>query len=142
VARAFENVRRLDDKHADPAAVLTAWLESHVSKFAEIHRFVKIALDFRSSHEGNPEIARSIDRFYDEERKMLSSVIRQGIKQKIFKPVDPIRLSQFISTYLDGCMVRSVILSDFDLEGAVRDLHRRVFEMLGHTGKRKWRRPR
>ncbi|MEZ5827698.1 MAG: TetR/AcrR family transcriptional regulator [Hyphomicrobiales bacterium] len=137
VARAFENVRALDDKHADPAAVLTAWLESHVSKFAEIHRFVKIALDFRGSHEGNPEIARSIDRFYDEERKMLSRVIRQGIKQGIFDPVDPIRLSQFISTYLDGCMVRSVILSDFDLEAAVRDLHRRVFDMLGCTSKQR-----
>jgi AcrR family transcriptional regulator len=143
VARAFENVRALDDKGADPATVLTAWLENHVSKFAEIHRFVKIALDFRGSHEGNREIARSIDRFYEEERRMLSKVIRQGIKQKIFKPVDPIRLGQFISTYLDGCMVRSVILSDFDLEAAVRDLHRRAFDMLGYTGKQRMtRRPR
>jgi len=143
VARAFENVRKLDDKGADPATVLTAWLENHVSKFAEIHRFVKIALDFRGSHEGNPEIARTIDRFYEEERRMLSKVIRQGIKQGIFKPADPIRLGQFISTYLDGCMVRSVILSDFDLEAAVRDLHRRAFDMLGYTGKQRMaRRPR
>lgn len=137
VARAFENVRALDDKHPDPANVLTAWLDSHVSKFAEIHRFVKIALDFRGSHEGDPRIAKSIDRFYDEERKMLSKVIRQGITQGMFKPVDPIRMGQFISTYLDGCMVRSVILSDFDLKSAVDDLHRRVFEMLGHKPKRR-----
>ena len=52
----------------------------------------------------------------------------------MFKPVDPNRMAQFISTYLDGCMVRSVILPDFDLKGAVRDLHRRVLEMLGYTG--------
>ena len=44
-------------------------------------------------------------------------------------------MAQFISTYLDGCMVRSVILPDFDLKGAVRDLHQRVLEMLGYTGK-------
>jgi len=44
-------------------------------------------------------------------------------------------MAQFISTYLDGCMVRSVILTDFDLEGAVRDLQRRVLEMLGYSGK-------
>jgi len=42
-------------------------------------------------------------------------------------------MAQFISTYLDGCMVRSVILTDFDLDGAVRDLHRRVLEMLGYA---------
>ena len=53
----------------------------------------------------------------------------------MFKPVDPNRMAQFISTYLDGCMVRSVILPDFDLKGAVRDLHQRVLEMLGYAGK-------
>lgn len=137
VGRAFDNVRALDDRNADPASILTAWLENHVSQYAEIHRFVKIALDFRGSHEGNPAVAQSIDRFYDEERKMLSKVIREGISQKIFKPVDPIRMAQFISTHLDGCMVRSVILSDFDLGGAVRDLHARVWEMLEYSGKQR-----
>ncbi len=142
VGRAFENVRALDDRNADPASIITTWLENHVSKFAEIHRFVKIALDFRGSHDGDPEIAATIERFYDEERKLLSKIIRQGIKQGEFKPVDPVRMQQFISTYLDGCMVRSVILPDFDLDGAVRDLHCRVWEMLGYTGKRRMKRQR
>ena len=143
VARAFENVGALDEKNTDPASFITAWLENHVSKFAEIHRFVKIALDFRSAHEGDPEIAKAIALFYDEERKMLSRVIRQGIKQGAFRPVDPTRMAQFISIYLDGCMVRSVILSDFDLEAAVHDLHRRLWEMLGYSGSRRMkRRPR
>jgi hypothetical protein len=53
----------------------------------------------------------------------------------MFKPVDPNRTAQFISTYLDGCMVRSVILPEFDLKGAVRDLHRRVLEMLDDAGR-------
>lgn len=135
VARAFENVRALNDQSADPPTVLAAWIENHVKKYAEIHRFVKIALDFRSAHEADPDIANSIEHFYNEERKLLSKIIRQGIKQRLFSPVDPNRMAQFISTYLDGCMVRSVILSDFDLEGAVRDLHRRVLEMLGYAGK-------
>jgi AcrR family transcriptional regulator len=142
VGRAFENVRTLEDKSADPPTVISAWLENHVNKYAEIHRFVKIALDFRGAHEGDPDIANAIERFYDEERKLLSKVIRQGIKQGLFKPVDPNRMAQFISTYLDGCMVRSVILSDFDLEDAVRDLHRRALDMLGYSGKRRMKRQR
>jgi AcrR family transcriptional regulator len=137
VAHAFEHVRSVVDQSDDPAKVIVVWLESHVNKFAEIHRFVKIALDFRSAHECDPDIAGAIERFYDEERKLLSKVIRQGIKQGLFKPVDPTRMAQFISTYLDGCMVRSVIVPDFDLEGAVDDLHRRVLEMLGYSGKRR-----
>lgn len=137
VAHAFEHVRSVVDQSDDPAKVIAAWLESHVSKFAEIHRFVKIALDFRSAHECDPAIASAIERFYDEERKLLSKVIREGIKRGLFKPVDPNRMAQFISTYLDGCMVRLVIVPDFDLEGAVDDLHRRVLEMLGYSGKRR-----
>lgn len=137
VKRAFENVRALDDEHADPAAILTAWIENHVSKHAEIHRFVKIALDFQSSHEVDPKVAESIEGFYEEERKMLSKIIRQGINRGIFKRVDADRMAQFISTFLDGCMVRSVILPNFDLNGTVRSLHARVWEMLEYTGKQR-----
>ena len=133
VAGAFENVRALDNKSADPATIIAAWLANHVNKYAEIHRFVKIALDFKGAHEGNPDISKTIDGFYAEERKLLSKIIREGIKQGLFQPVDPVRMAQFISTYLDGCMVRSVILTDFDLDGAVRDLHRRVLDMLGYS---------
>jgi AcrR family transcriptional regulator len=142
VAGAFENVRALDDNSADPPAIIAAWLANHVNKYAEIHRFVKIALDFKGSHEGNPAIAATIDSFYMEERKLLSKIIREGMSRGLFKRVDPNRMAQFISTYLDGCMVRSVILTDFDLAGAVRDLHRRVLDMLGYSGKARARRRR
>ena len=120
----------------DPPTIIAAWLTNHVNKYAEIHRFVKIALDFKGAHEANDaEIAKTIESFYIEERKLLSKIIREGVKQGLFQPVDPNRMAQFISTYLDGCMVRSVILSDFDLQGAVRDLHRRALDMLGYSGK-------
>jgi AcrR family transcriptional regulator len=143
VGRAFENVHALDDKSADPVTMIGAWLGNHVNKYDEIHRFVKIALDFRGAHEGDdPDIAKTIESFYVEERKLLSRIIREGVRQGLFKPVDPGSLAQFISTYLDGCMVRSVILPDFDLEGAVRDLHRRVLEMLGYSGKARMKRQR
>jgi TetR/AcrR family transcriptional regulator, upper aerobic nicotinate degradation pathway regulator len=132
VVRAFENVRALEDKSADPATILAAWLSNHVNKYHEIHRFVKIALDFRSSHEGDPAIAEAIEAFYVEERRLLSKVIRDGVKQGLFKSVNPARLAQFISTHLDGCMVRSVILTDFDLKGAVRDLHGHILDVLGY----------
>ncbi len=130
VENAFTNMRALEEQHADPAGLLTAWLDNHVEKYAEIHRFVKIALDFRGSHEGDPEIEAIIANFYAKERELLTRFILRGIEQGQFKPVDPARMVQLISTYLDGCMVRSVILPDFDLEVAVGDLHRNILELL------------
>jgi len=134
VAGAFDNVRALADKSADPPTIIAAWLSNHVNKYADIHRFVKIALDFRGAHEADPDIANAIESFYVEERKLLSKIIREGIKLGLFKQVDPNRMATFISTYLDGCMVRLVILPDFDLSGAVRDLHRCVLEQLAYSG--------
>lgn len=130
VENAFANMRTLEENHSDPARLLSAWLNNHVDKYAEIHRFVKIALDFRGSHEGNLEIEATIASFYTKERELLSRSIRQGIEQGLFKPVDPVRTANFISTYLDGCMVRSVILQDFNLKVSVGDLQRQVLEML------------
>ena len=131
VARAFESVRAVENRNTDPPGMISAWLDNHLKKYAEIHRFVKIALDFKGAHEGDAEIEATIKRFYVEERKLLSGFIRDGVERRLFKPVDPDRMAQFISTHLDGCMVRSVILGDFNLRAAVEDLHRIVFEQLG-----------
>ncbi len=131
VARAFESVRAVENTNADPPGMISAWLENHLKKYAEIHRFVKIALDFKGAHEGDAAIEATIKHFYAEERKLLSGFIGQGVEQRLFKPIDPERMAQFISTHLDGCMVRSVILNDFNLRAAVEDLHRIVFEQLG-----------
>ena len=89
VAGAFENVRALDNRSAAPPDIIAAWLSNHVNKYAEIHRFVKIALDFRGAHEADPDIASTIENFYVEERKLLSRVIREGIRQGLFERVDP-----------------------------------------------------
>lgn len=142
VENAFANIRELEARDADPAGLISAWLENHVERYAEIHRFVKIALDFRGSHEGDPAIEATISSFYAKERELLSRVVRLGIEQGHFKTVDPARMAQFISTYLDGCMVRSVILPEFDLKKAVGELHRNVLKLLDYTPSGKPRRRR
>lgn len=133
VENAFAHMRALEDAADDPVELLSAWLQNHVDRYAEIHRFVKIALDYRGSHEGDPAIEASIASFYAKERELLSRFVLKGIDKGIFEPVDAGRLANFISTYLDGCMVRSVILPDFNLKLAVADLHKIVLQHLGYS---------
>ena len=127
---AFANMRAIEAGSTDPADLISAWLDNHIERYAEIHRFVKIALDYRGSPECDPAVDATIASFYAKERELLSRFIRLGIDQGRFKRVDPVRMAQFISTYLDGCMVRLVILPDFPLKTAVRDLHRIVLDQL------------
>ncbi|HVZ04088.1 TetR/AcrR family transcriptional regulator [Hyphomicrobium sp.] len=131
VAKSFENIEALEKENCDPAQMIASWLDNHVKNYSEIHRFVKIALDFKSAHEGDDAIEATIARFYAEERKMLSRIIRRGVEARLFNRIDSDRMAQFISTFLDGCMVRSVILSNFKLSVAVEDLRRTIFEQLG-----------
>lgn len=142
VENAFENMRALEDAGDNPVELFSMWLQNHVDRHAEIHRFVKIALDYRGSHEGDPAIEASIAGFYAKERELLSRFITMGIEKGLFDPVDPGRTANFISTYLDGCMVRLVILPEFNLKQTVADLHAVVLEHLGYRKRKPARRRR
>ncbi len=133
VDQAFRNFRRLQAGHDNPAHIIDDWLNNHVQLYAPIHKFVKISLDYRGSDSDIPVVDRQIRQFYEEEKRILSGCIRQGIEGGIFQEVDPDSLALFISTHLDGVMVRSVILDDFDLNQAVVLLRDQIWARLGYT---------
>ncbi len=119
------------EQPGDAARMIRAWLEIHAQETSDIRRFIKIALDFKSADEHDPEIESSIARFYAEERLILSRILQRGIAKRQFKPVDVERTVQFIATYLDGCMVRSVVARGFDTDSALDELRLCIFTDLG-----------
>ena len=131
IDQAFKNFSHLQALHDNPADIIDNWLNNHVQLYAPIHKFVKVSLDYTGSETKIPAIDRQIRQFYDEEKRILSECIRLGIQQGLFAPVDPNSLAQFISTHLDGVMVRGVILDDFDLDQAVVALRRQIWTQLG-----------
>lgn len=139
VANAFAGIERVaddPDDPDDPATLITSWLDNHLSLYDPIHKLVKVSLDYKGAPDKVAAIDEAIQYFYDHERELLSGAIRAGVEQGIFKPVDPDKIAQYISTYLDGAMVRAVILPDFDLAGAVGDLRETTWELLGYKRRR------
>ena len=132
VDQAFRNFRQLQARHDNPADIIGDWLNNHVQLYAPIHKFVKVSLDYAGSKTRIPVIDRQIRQFYDEEKRILSGCIRQGIEDGLFAPVDPESLALFISTHLDGVMVRCVILDDFDLAQAIVVLRQEIWTRLGY----------
>ncbi|MBI5617124.1 MAG: helix-turn-helix transcriptional regulator [Gammaproteobacteria bacterium] len=58
------------------------------------------------------------------------------IEQKLFRAVDADRNAMFVSTLLDGVMVRSVIVPDFRVDKAIAVLRRQLWALLGYKGAR------
>lgn len=127
----FASFRELERETLQPWKVIDAWLESNIEQSSDMYRFVKIALDFKGANERDSAIEATIARFYDQERRLLCRVIRRGSELGVFRNVQPTRMSDFISTHLDGCVVRSVVIDSFDVEVEIRELRSIVFQMLG-----------
>jgi AcrR family transcriptional regulator len=130
IDQAFKNFRQLQVRHDNPADIIDDWLSNHVQLYAPIHKFVKVSLDYSGSKTKIALIDRQIRQFYDEERRILSECIRLGIQTGRFSKVDPVALASFISTYLDGIMVRSVIQNDFELDQAIKGLRQNIWAQL------------
>ena len=127
----FASFNELERETLQPWKVIDAWLESNIEQSSDMYRFVKIALDFKGANERDSAIEAEIARFYDQERRLLCRVIRKGMELGVFRYVQPTRMSDFISTHLDGCVVRSVVIDGFNVESEIRELRNVVFEMLG-----------
>ena len=133
VDQVFRNFRQLQARHDNPADIISNWLSSNVQLHGPIHKFVKISLDYSGSETSIPAVDGQIRQFYDQEKRILTDSIREGIKEGLFKTLDIDSLALFISTYLDGVMVRSVIQKDFDLNRAVEVLRQMIWTQLGYV---------
>jgi TetR/AcrR family transcriptional regulator, upper aerobic nicotinate degradation pathway regulator len=132
VDRAFQQFRAHREALTTPPEIIAGWLENHVRLGDLIRKLVKISLDYASNGRRVASIDRSIRRFYDDEAAAVSDAILGGIEQGLFRPVDPSKLTAFISTHLDGIMVRSAIFPDVDLAAAVADLQALVWAQLDY----------
>jgi AcrR family transcriptional regulator len=135
VNTAFAHFRTLRVRHTNPADVLEDWLANHIDMFDPIHKLVKISLDYYGSAARQPSIDRSIQQFYEEEARILSDCVQEGMDLGIFEPVDARQVARFISGYLDGLMVRTVIQPGLDLRAAVAHFRDVLWKHLGYRPK-------
>jgi len=125
--REFEDVRR---NVQEPEQIIFLWIEIHILQFVLLQKLAKISLDYASTRNRTAAVDRAIRSFYDKENVVLGEAIKAGMAQGIFRPVDPKRMSVFISTFLDGCLFRNVMFPQFSYRRAMQDMRAFVLEHL------------
>lgn len=130
VERAFQRFRLSRPEGASPREVIDHWLDTHVREMATISKLLKLAIDYASTAKRRARIDEAIRRFYDDERVVLREALSEGVKRREFRPMNVEETATFISTFLDGVMVRWVILEDFEPARAIEDLRRFLTRQL------------
>lgn len=129
VQRAMEAFEARRSPDADPEAVISNWLETHIEQIDLIRKFVKISVDYASSDRRVPRIDEAIKRFYEGEHDILAAAMRDGSGGQ-FSAAEIDRMIELFSTYLDGVMVRSVIAPSFDAKAAIHSLRDYVLGLM------------
>jgi TetR/AcrR family transcriptional regulator, upper aerobic nicotinate degradation pathway regulator len=120
--RAIATFEAIRDEDASPEQVVSLWIENHILQFPLMRKLITISLDYSKTHERSPRVDRAIRRFYDVEAAILGDALRLGIAQGDFAPVEIDRTVAFISTALEGALVRSILFPRFDARGPVATL--------------------
>lgn len=120
--KAHDSFRAIATDLTDPMRTISLWIINHAKQFELMQKLIKISIDYANTHNNNAEIDQAIRRFYDIERAILKSAISQGIATNVFRPVETDKVVSFISTYLDGVLVRSVMFSEFDFAQSIEEL--------------------
>ncbi|HVZ04080.1 TetR/AcrR family transcriptional regulator [Hyphomicrobium sp.] len=115
----------------NPVDAIDKWFDVHVELSSRLRNVIKISLDCRGVV-GAPDADEPIKRFYQHENEILQNLIREGMRQGLFRKVDPRVVATMISTMLDGVMARSFIFEDFNIVATVQEFKRTLWEHLGY----------
>ncbi|MCX5495551.1 TetR family transcriptional regulator [Kaistia dalseonensis] len=130
VATAFEKFDRIRDHANTPDAVISSWIEIHVTEFALLQKLAKVSLDYASTRSRNERIDKAIRQFYDKESVVLGQAIREGVESGMFRPTKPKQMAVFISTFLDGALFRNMMFPEFNYRTAIRNMRTIILDRL------------
>ncbi|MBD1589098.1 TetR/AcrR family transcriptional regulator [Pseudomonas typographi] len=134
VEDAFRQFNSVKAEESDPQSIIALWLQIHILQFALLQKLAKMSLDYAGSPNHTPRIDKAIKKFYDKESVVLRKAIKDGIAHGVFREVDPVQMTSFISTYLDGVLFRSMMFPKFNYKRAISGMRDLLLEHMGPHG--------
>lgn len=135
IENALQHFSKISQNTDHPAALIHDWLQMHVSLQSDISKLLKLIVDYRQSDMRAPHIDAAIRHFYDTERALVAACIQRGRTAQIFKNGDPHEISDLISTFLDGAMLRSSLVDAFDIKASIDLFESTLWTSLGFDGR-------
>src|SRR5262245_8916315 len=125
-------IATLDDQRSkrDPIADINFWIDANLKMAMPLGQMLRLMLEYRTTRKRSLPVERLIRDFYAAEMGVLRDAIERGVKTGLFKAVDTIKTSLFVSTHLDGLMVAASVRSAYDLRAGFLQMRKILFAWL------------
>jgi len=130
IRQALDRYEGLADATTSPIDALNAWFDVNVQLSRPLRTMAKIIIDYRFSGSRFRSIDRLIGKLYEDELTILSRSVGEGVRQGLFRPVDPQRLALFVSTHLDGVFFAAMTRRNVDLDARMQNLREILWDYL------------
>jgi len=110
------------EKELSPPEKVERFITSALSAFEEWEDLSHILLDFWAENRSGGATGLRFDELYKDARKVLSGLIRDGIKKGVFRKVNPLHTASLLIAIVDGLLLQWVFSSgSFSLNRLGRD---------------------
>jgi TetR/AcrR family transcriptional regulator, cholesterol catabolism regulator len=130
IARILEGYESTRDRHTDPLATITAWLDVHATIAPMVTHLVKIMADYAVSTARDDTVDALIADFYERERILLERALRRGMAARLFRRVDAARTARFIGLHLDGIFHASASRGDNRIVADIAELQDMIARLV------------
>jgi AcrR family transcriptional regulator len=108
-------VQVADQSPAEKLVALSAGVISTMLA-PEFSHLVRLYVDFFMQAWQYPEVQQALAEMYDMYIEMACQIIREGIEQGVFRPVDPEPFARAIGGAVDGLMFQYLVVPDADFQ--------------------------
>jgi len=135
IGEALQQFEEMSAGTDHPAALIHDWLHMHVRQHSDLAKVLKLIIDYNHSGLSSERVDQAIERFYGGEQRLLADALARGAERGDFTLDDPRAICEFVSTYLDGAVMRTQIIAGFDIAAAVAQVEAILWQRLGFSGR-------
>ncbi len=128
---AIDSYRQRVVKETSPVDALDEWLRVNVEFFQPLRKMAQVLVTYSTTGRRKASIDALIRNLYRSEEHILHASIEAGVRQGVFRRLDPAQAATFISTHLDGLFYVAMTRPDINLRARTESAWTEIWAYLG-----------
>ena len=128
---ALDSYRQRVFKNTTPIDALDEWFRVNLEFFQPLKKMAQVLVVYSTTGPRKASIDALIRNLYRSEEQILRTSIEAGVRQGVFRRLDPSHAATFISTHLDGLFYVAMTRPDVDVSARTEAAWTEIWAYLG-----------